>query len=219
MIFSCHWETCCLLHKHSDHPEGWGGHQAGPASRQEEGRARHPSPLAAGAGLVLRTPRCSLVSFARPWGCPVSRTKPAREAKIHSAVLPAPRLVDLIDSLSPLLVMEETTARKFLSVVSVLSQCEPPRLPAGPGQLLIRISALTLVLSRRGEQPDPGTPPSCARATHSASTQHSDGAEGPPSPVAVMSDSGLAPAMQAAKLQSDLCSPETRAWGLSFGYK
>ena len=129
---------------------------------------------------------------------------------------PAP---PLIDSLSPLLVMEETTARKFLSVVSVLSQCEPPRLPAGPGQLLIRISALTLVLSRRGEQPDPGTPPSCARATHSASTQHSDGAEGPPSPVAVMSDSGLAPAMQAAKLQSDLCAPETRAWGLSFGYK
>ncbi|MXQ98150.1 hypothetical protein E5288_WYG003935 [Bos mutus] len=57
------------------------------------------------------------------------------------------------------------------------------------------------------------------KATHSASTQHSDGAEGPPSPVAVMSDSGLAPAMQAAKLQSDLCSPETRAWGLSFGYK
>ena len=139
-----------------------------PASRQEEGRARHPSPLAAGAGLVLRTPHRSLVSFTQPWGCPVSRTKPAREAEVHSAVLPAPRLVDLIDSLSPPLVMEETTARKFLSVVSVLSQCEPLRLLAGPGQLPIRISALTLVLSRRGEQPDPGTPPSCARATQPA---------------------------------------------------
>lgn len=201
MIFSCHWETCCLLHKHSDHPEGWGGHQAGPASRQE-GRARHPSPLAAGAGLVLRTPRCSLVSFARPWGCPVSRTKPARKAKIHSAVLPAPRLVDLIDSLSPPLVMEETTARKFLSVVSVLSQCEPPRLPAGPGQLPIRISALTLGLSRRGEQPDPGTPPSCARATHSASTQHSDGAEGPP--VACGCDVRLRPGSSNAGSQAPI---------------
>lgn len=95
--------------------------------------------------------------------------------------------------------MEEATARTFLSVVSVLSQCEPPRLP-------IHTSALTVVLSRAGDQPDTGTPPSCAKATHSASAQHSDGAEGPPSPVAVMSDSGQASAMQAAERQSQTCA-------------
>lgn len=107
--------------------------------------------------------------------------------------------------------MEEATARKFLSVVSVLSQCEPPRLPAGPVQLVpsslpIHTSALILVLSRRGEQPDTGIPPSCAKAINSASAQHSDGAEGPPSPVAMMSYSGWASAMQAAQRQSQTCA-------------
>lgn len=65
------------------------------------------SPLAAQAGLVLRTPSQS--GFVRmTWGCPVSRTA-AWKAKAHSAVPPKPQVMDLVEC-RPHSAMEETAA-------------------------------------------------------------------------------------------------------------
>lgn len=79
------------------------------------------------------------------------------EAGVYSAAVPAPRLMSFRDALSPPLVMEQRKAGKCLSVVTVLSQCEPLRSPAGlcqPPGLLFHLWLQCLL--GQGGHPNPG---------------------------------------------------------------